>query len=160
MRRIVNTSVNYIDYARSYIISNDFKPEGLWYSIDNEWVERWPNYEKPNFIQIHFKDDRLLVIDTLFTLNKLIEEFSHEGIAGFPFINWRKVAIKYAGIEIRNYQALVYSRRFEHSFADPLLLTTWDCSSGCIWDLSIIEGQKLIDPYKLTDRSNILRKED
>ena len=37
--RIVNTNAVEIDFNMLYTDTKHFKPSGLWYSIDNEWVE-------------------------------------------------------------------------------------------------------------------------
>ncbi|QBI98814.1 hypothetical protein SEA_BOBBY_184 [Mycobacterium phage Bobby] len=61
----------------------------------------------------------------------LIEELREE--VGIPdWIDWGKVAADYGGIIIAPYQ---WSRRM-----DPHWYYTWDCASGCIWNLEAIES--------------------
>lgn len=54
----------------------------------------------------------------------------------FPHvINWKKVAKRYRGIDVRyNDNCTLDYHWFEH----------WDCHSGCIWKLSAVKDMKLV----------------
>jgi len=41
MKRIINTDEKELDLKKIYTLCNNYalKPNGLWYSIDGEWIE-------------------------------------------------------------------------------------------------------------------------
>ena len=123
------------------------KPKGLWYGIDDSWWE-WCALEG---VHAWIKDKRIcrLHIDTsdILFLRSVedIDRFTSEwGIRGHNYydlnydlnyvwdIRWADLAIVYKGIEIAPY---FWERRL-HEITKWYY--TWDCASGCIWDLSAV----------------------
>ena len=119
-----------------------FKPNGLWYSLDDEWTE-WCYGNMPEWIKKHshyleIDQSKILVIETLEDLQKFEERFSVKLlITKFTSINWKKVSMSYSGIEVRNYRQLKSHR--DSSYLERLWFYGWDINGGCIWDLSCIK---------------------
>jgi hypothetical protein len=118
----------------------EYKPEGLWYSMDWEWL-RWvrsemPKWEHPNHFDIEVDLTKMLVLSSVPEIRKFTAEFgmpapyvnSLKFIGGdmkFLYIDWPKVAEQYSGIEIPEYQwPLRHKLMWYYG---------WDVASGCIW---------------------------
>jgi len=147
MKRIVNCE-NDVIYPASYRqLDGRYKPAGLWYSLNTEWVdwltgENWLERIAANNIEIEVDLSKVLVLDTLekiidfqleykmFALERLLE-----------VINWKRVALDYTGIEIRDFNDLKWQGYETPGF--PMAGFTWfygwDVSSGCVWDLSAVK---------------------
>lgn len=128
------------------------KPGGLWVSVDGK--DDWPEWcESNNFslyklryryrITLRKRHD-LIVISTAAALDSFVEQF---GVADPLFkdmamyndcrgINWPRVAQTAKGIIIAPYH---WTRRM-----DSMWYYTWDCASGCIWDVSAIQSVRLM----------------
>jgi len=139
IQRLINTNLKEIDFTFNYVQSNKMKPVGLWYSINYEWLE-WCRYNfriHKEIIEIEIDLSNVLVIDSIFKLNSLTEEFGYFIVEGVKYIDWEKLSKRYSGIEFVNYDEI----RNQLSVLD---LPTWyyglDVSSGCIWDLSVIKN--------------------
>ena len=97
-----------LSLKKRYKQSNEeFKPVGLWYSLDDEWAE-WCWCSMPQWITkySHYLEvdlSRILVIETPDDLQRFEDEFSVQiRQSRFRSLNWKSVAEKYSGIEIRN----------------------------------------------------------
>lgn len=141
MERIhITDSETIITTGRNYQQKQDaFKPFGLWYAINNEWLE-WCEYEMPNWIKKYqFKLEvdlsKILVISNIFELQLFYDEYKNDN-AILGGIHWHKVAEKYCGIEMINYGILKYDNKLEYD----TWLYGWDVSSGCIWDMKALIG--------------------
>ena len=110
------------------------KPKGLWYGIDNEWLD-WCN-EMPGWIHQHnytLKLDmsKILLITNSVQLDRFTDEYKIYplSVAKFLlFIDWKKIALKYSGIEINPY---LWERRLD---MNSTWYYGWDCASGCVWN--------------------------
>jgi hypothetical protein len=115
----------------------DFKPQGFWYSVDEDW-ERWCRSEQPDWLEGHHTHyvflgkERLVYIKDVLELDAFHKRykanpFIHIGLST-EYIDWRLVAAEYDGIEIAPY---LWERRLmgpPHSW-----YYSWDCASGCVW---------------------------
>ena len=149
--RLFNTISKEVDLKRTYPLYKDYhlKPHGLWYSIDTEWIE-WckdnqPSFIKPNSFNLEINLNECIVISTEKELVDFNKEYTIESY--YKYIDWNVVRKKFKGIEIRNYKEL-YEYRYNF---DYLWFSGWDVSSGCIWDLSIINK---VEPYLDLSLSN------
>ncbi|QDM58016.1 hypothetical protein SEA_DALLAS_199 [Mycobacterium phage Dallas] len=127
-----------LDRSRIYTQAVDHKPEGLWVSVAGE--DDWPTWCRGE----EFSFDNLTVCHrvTLVPGANILHLKSPMDIDAFHYlyanrgildwIDWGKVAADYDGIIIAPYQ---WSRRM-----DPHWYYTWDCASGCIWNLEAIES--------------------
>ncbi len=124
--------------------STEFKPRGLWYSLGMEWIEflrdEMPNGAKNRtyLYEIQINPSKVLIIDTE---EKFIEFNSIYSIQNDEYVDWKKVAQSYSGIEIAPY---MWTFRMSHMW-----YYGWDVASGCIWKKDGIENIKLItDKWK------------
>lgn len=148
MNRIHHTNKKTISipYAVPYVQKPDHKPDGLWYGINWEW-EEWcesnmPNWRHGKHFSLQIDMEKILLLDSIVKINNFQEEYGQlpdwmakrdmNILFDHIYINWKKVAEKYSGIEINPYQ---YSLRHK-----MLWLSGWDISSGCIWNLSAIKS--------------------
>lgn len=124
------------------------KPTGLWLSDENE-EESWKWFCEEDagwFDKVKYRADfyikndaNVLILDTLYKIVKFAETYSSPpwmNITATINIYWDKVKQLYSGIIISPYQ---WNLRFQPGF---LWYYGWDCASGCIWDLSVLEEVK------------------
>jgi len=150
----------------------EFKPKGYWYSLGSEWYNHcFLNLELEkvkiqvvcevkikinNFTKFGEKEKgKILVIDTVDDVKKLRSKYgmvkkNKEDEKSYTLIDFQKLSEKYSGIEFRNYKSILKKlKENKNIFADKY---GWyyilDVSSGCVWDLSLIE---VIQKGKLKD---------
>lgn len=122
---------------RDYVKRKSYrKPDGLWITTDNE--NNWKDWCEENCFNLEnlkvrneFKiidTSKILYLETLIKFDMFSRSFS---IADSCNINWEEVSNKWDGIIIPFY---FYERRF-----DPIWYYGWDCSTGCIWNTSILK---------------------
>lgn len=159
-RNKIDTKKN-IKLTREYKhISDQFKPNGLWYGCNDDWYN-WVkkagmkkflhkyihkiNIKNNVMTDIRNKDkNKLLIIKNIkdFDIfNKRYGVGSLKRLANGMYIsykiNWKKVAKEYGGMEIC--PAVLKER------GDYIWYAAWDTASGCIWDTkSIIRNIELI----------------
>ena len=158
MKRIVNKSGPAIIHMnREYTQPNlRRKPVGLWYSIDFEWIEwlKQAGYTPGTTnVSIDVDESRMYIITNLDDLDafQAIYESTDPAKAQFSFIDWEAVAKDWAGVEIRNFQELNKAILNKWDlFAKFPWVSQLDCSSGCIWDLSIINSFESVEPPTTT----------
>ena len=147
MKRVVNTPHKelLLNYSYQKNTSYNLKPNGLWYAIGTEWIEwcesEMPHWVHPYCIEIEIDQNKILLIQTLTDLKKFIIEYSSNPIDSFYTIDWKKLSNECSGIEINNYYTLKW-RLMNLDIGKGIWLSSWDVSSGCIWDLSIIKNWK------------------
>lgn len=142
----------------SYLQNNKYgapgKPNGLWVSVEGEddWAS-WCSSEMPKWIEGRAITEisisaaamhRVLVIENLPTFDAFHEQYAVvlEFKKKWPKeiqskdIDWARVSEAYAGIIIAPYQ---WDRRLNRK---TQWYYGWDCASGCIWDIRVIESCK------------------
>lgn len=154
-----------LDRSRKYDFKQSstdyFKPQGLWLSDEkdfgwNEWCRGQEfGLERLQFetlIEIDMErvihisnDDDLLIFDSLW--NELI----FPGGTYLKKIDWKGVKDTYAGILISPHLSTM---RFDLSW-----YSSWDCASGCIWDLSIITKVSESKPFLSQSRMKFIIEE-
>jgi hypothetical protein len=126
---------------REYVQCVDYKPEGLWLSVQGEYDWEWwcrneafglDRLAHPNLIVLA-PSARLLWLSTPSQIQKFTRRYAvpspaHRFIVG---VDWSIVVEDYQGIVIAPYQW-----KCRHSIG---WYYTWDCASGCIWDLKAID---------------------
>lgn len=139
-KRIHNTNSEQIAlHNMHYQQKVDFKPRGIWYDLNGEWLD-WCSTEMPHYIK---KNDFELKLDfkkmLLLRTEDAVRDFAacyqvqlNPDFSSLRNIDWPRVAQEYAGIEIAPYQ---YSLRFARDF---LWYYGWDCASGCVWSADAI----------------------
>lgn len=132
------------------------KPNGFWVSVEGEddW-KSWCENENfalstlPNDMRVTLTEDaNILFLNREADMMNFQQEFGTTEDIDLPShsykqtaIKWFEVANKYQGIIIPTY---LWSCRMRMDW-----YYTWDCASGCIWDLSAI--QKIESMKKLED---------
>lgn len=141
----------------SYLQAHDTgapgKPNGLWVSVEGEddWLD-WCSGEMPEWVngraitEIVLHDDaKVLKIESDAQLLAFhhrfgavpdyeLQRYPRDMWAKQP--HWRSVAETYAGIIIAPYN---WARRLDR---ETQWYYTWDCASGCIWNLDAIKECK------------------
>jgi len=116
------------------------KPSGLWYAVGTEWIE-WIESEMPHWMGKTFYkieiSNKVLKIDTAKKFEELMKKYGEvRRIPGLKYsrkhnlyINWKKVAEDYSGIEIAPYRW-----HYRHEY---MWYYGWDVASGCIWKKAV-----------------------
>lgn len=128
------------DPTRTYVQEKEhFKPLGLWLSVDGDrdWPE-WCKAEDFNEPGLRHRTEMVLAPDANILHLKSADNIRYftQQYAGLKWgsdrVNWAQVAKDYQGIIIAPYQ---WECRLDHY---TFWYYTWDCASGCVWDLSVI----------------------
>jgi hypothetical protein len=118
---------------------NGFKPHGLWVSDESDfgWA-KWCDGENWNLegfkygVRVDISDfSNILIITNPDDLRSFDKKYRRKLYSCFDVIDWTNVKKIYGGIIITPY---IYSCRFE-----PRWYYSWDCASGCIWDLTNVK---------------------
>jgi hypothetical protein len=138
--RIVLTNKETIENVNVNQVSRKQKPNGIWYSLANEWVdylkydapEMAPNYTNAFSLDIDYT--KVLKIDSP---EKFLE--FHKKYSDGMFVDWKAIQNEgYCGVEIIPFQS-------EYKF-DVQWYYIWDIASGCIWDSSCIKKSTKVYP--------------
>lgn len=111
------------------------KPNGLWYSCGNEWIEfirdqmRWRAQESYYMYEIHVDLASMVVIRDIHEFDAFQQRFGVPDEDGDMMPNWAAVAREYGGVEICPY---ISARRMVDWYYP------WDVASGCVWDPAVI----------------------
>jgi len=135
-KRIFTTNKQYSRFLRPCKKQYEFKPDGLWYSIGDAWID-WCLGEQFGGIGKYIYEIELnpkanmLFLDTPEKVFEFSEKYRRtDGIyALFNSVNidWQKVSQDYDGIEINPYfHELIFSH-------DLIWYYGWDVPSGCLW---------------------------
>lgn len=146
LRRLHLTNVKIDKFKKTEQII-DHKPKGLWYGINDSWIN-WCKSEMPGWLcpyiyEIVLNKRYIKVITTVEQLEEFETEYCEfpKPIIGLtPLsnphnIDYKRLSAAYAGIEIAPY---LYQKRLSsmHYYG-------WDCASGCIWNEVAIKELRL-----------------
>ena len=157
--RTYKTSYNYIHiYDEEFTIYNGIitqklndKPSGFWISypnIDNSWtglcIRIFPDRIDPDLNTIYGVDidtKKVLHINTIKKLESFHKEYSIQ-VSTFLLnhkIKWDVLTEKWSGIFIE--YMYPYLDQFRYPVHQEILswYGTWDCESGCIWNIDAIK---------------------
>lgn len=145
MKRIHLSSCEYLckdvtylpDKAADYL----FKPNGLWYAMDDEWqawsdehnAEIFTGYKYSHELDVDMS--KVCVLDDVKNVMAFHWKYGYDYEGNFKAIDWEKVNADYSGIEVRDYDEL----KLACSFRAIIWLRNWAVSGGCIWDLSAVD---------------------
>jgi hypothetical protein len=151
------------------------KPHGVWYAFGSSWISHI-GIEGGYAYRLKLDDSKLLKLGP-HNISKFIDSYrvliEGEDVARSmgidvenlepekrmaikymfqdkPSIDWGKVAERYAGVEIRDFDSIPRELRSEWRF-----LESWDIDSGCVFDTSIIK-----DAIKLGTIPDFSKEED
>jgi hypothetical protein len=135
---------------------NNLKPVGFWYGFGDEWLNflhkedyfvmnnRRKNIDDKYRYKIKIDKTNIMVIDSIQKSDEFYEIFKGKmELSSIQFIDWEKVAQAYMGIEIPNINAL-RSGDYWMTRNKWWNYSSWDISSGCIWNPMAIQRIKLI----------------
>tara|TARA_R110001592_G_scaffold18816_14_gene77833 strand:- start:29887 stop:30417 length:531 start_codon:yes stop_codon:yes gene_type:complete len=140
----------------------NFKPFCYWYSLGDDWYKFWYEEEKMSkvsnqvvceikikrnmFTTLEKKEKgKILVIDSLEDVHTMNKKYSKKWNGKYKLIDFNQVAKIYSGIEFRNYHKIrkyIYENNLYLSDKYSWYLTV-DVNSGCVWNLDIIEVEKI-----------------
>ena len=149
MERTHMSSANSLDLTTKYYParSSPLKPTGLWYSINNEWLE-WCSGNMPDWVKgwsylLEMDMSDILILSTTKDLKEFNDAYMKKLSQYCYSIDWWKVSRDYPGIEIQKYHHLKWmSDKNLNDFSQLLWLYGWDVSGGCVWDLSLVKAAK------------------
>ena len=137
-----------LDVSRTYKPVMDgpvqFKPTGLWLSdeSDHGW-KQWCEAEQFRTETLKYRtdfklknSDRILRLGSADKLKAFTEQFrANLPIIGMSsiWIDWDRVMKEFGGVVITPY---IWECRLAPGFS---WYYGWDCASGCVWDLSLLE---------------------
>tara|TARA_Y100000389_G_C17323374_1_gene444238 strand:+ start:365 stop:877 length:513 start_codon:yes stop_codon:yes gene_type:complete len=147
-KRNIITDNKIIKLNNKYKQTQDWKPNGIWYSCRNSWYKFIKNedmYERlykyihkikitnNKLTTIKKKDsEKLLIINNINDFDEFYNEYRIlNNKLNYYLIDWKKVSKDYGGIEICPY--LHERRKIKWYY-------TWDVASGCIWNNNIIKN--------------------
>jgi hypothetical protein len=133
------------------------KPNGLWYGINNSWLDWIANeqfrvdyYKKCKRYSIEVDSSKILSLNSKQSISDFTKRFSYipkdlppatKDIFQGCFINWNDITNEYSGIEFNKYFRSIRMQNIWYS--------TIDVSSGCIWNKEAIKDYKEIpNPLK------------
>jgi hypothetical protein len=122
------------------------KPSGFWYGFGDSWLQwvksEMPDWETEHIHIVKINKNRVLRISSYDELVAFTDEYGSQISSMGPnyvYIDWVRVAEKYAGIEINPY--ISKARR------SMMWYYPWDVASGCIWGDDGIVSIELFDEY-------------
>jgi hypothetical protein len=129
-----------LDRTRTYTQMPHFKPIGLWLSDESgfgwkQWLteQDWLLANLAYETQFEVDTTNVLMITTDQALDDFTNKYTKQ-VGLCEDIDWEQVASEYDGIIISPYS---WACRLKHRW-----YYTWDCASGCIWNLQIIENKE------------------
>lgn len=124
-----------LDKKRQYGQQRSSKPAGLWFDVNGDW-RRWCESESFGATRLAYRHDLAPDLQRVLWLKNPddIDRFTSEYRIDRYKLDWHAVANQYAGIVIAPYQ---WTRRLA---VCTLWYYSWDCASGCVWDLTAINA--------------------
>lgn len=152
-----------LNFNQRYNNGIDIKPFGFWYQIEECGI-LWDEYAletwgkniytvelKKNILNKKHKLLSLKTVEEIKIFNKKYKVKIKRKYFNGTMIDWGKVTEEYGGFEIKNYKKINEELRKENNyFRKYSWFNTFDFSSGCIWDLTLIKNIEFFK--KLTDK--------
>ncbi len=139
MIRIHNAEFPVRRWSRQPIIQKNLsdRPEGLWYSINNDWKRFCIESDNLQWIgnynyNVNISNANILKINSLSEVRKFAKVYGEVG-KYTTYINWANVAMNFDGIEVQDYNTDFFADIGANWFY------CWDCASGCIWNLKNVK---------------------
>lgn len=144
--RIINTKNSDINMMNIVDQKSGMKPYGLWYAFGDSWIE-WIKTEMPDrlkeyYYKLEVDTSKILQISSPNELLDFTEEFKDAKKYDSFYIDWKKVAEKYSGIEINPY---IWEMRMSDYTS---WYYGWDVASGCVWDRKAVKKIEKIQSPK------------
>ena len=156
--RLVNTREPRLDAERELPESSGMtavgKPSGLWYGCGTAWLE-WCLREEFGVnryvLEIDVDESRILRLRSPAQIERFVRFYRDDSRALMVHgvgdiiraVDWGRVRERWAGVEIDPYCPALSWTAVGHDFRSPIWYSGWDCSSGCLWDLSAVTGWRV-----------------
>ena len=133
-----------LDRMRKYKPGGSFKPDGLWLSVDDAWLQ-WSRENEmtwadgPGFLVTLRGDANLLVLDTPERMRDFTRAYRHHDPLLKGWIEWKPVVAAFDGILLNPYDNEL---RWD---PDLRWCNPWDCASACIWNLQAIAAVEQLE---------------
>ena len=151
-----------LDYNTKYDQDINIKPEGFWYQFC-DCFQKWKNTNEITNVkfgkyiyQVDLKPNSLTYLDKKSDKNKILVLSNIEEVLKFSrkygksvssklrLIDWEKVSLLFGGIEIKNFNK-IKTEMWKLKVVDRIAwVSSFDFSSGCVWNLDIIKDVKKI----------------
>lgn len=152
---------------REYPEGLSHKPNGIWYSFGMEWINDVGNFAPSlastyKFVHEIKVTDKILILNTIEEAIEFTEKYGSvynpSSIMNYYYIDWKKVAEDYSGIEVMNpyfwsreWTSTIVKDGVEKKYNTHELLfwlRSWDSASGCIWKKDGIESIENVFSYE------------
>jgi len=166
-----------LDNTKTYKQGNDLKPSGFWYQINDcgyKWdTLDWGKYiykaviEPSNVLTIknyqdYLKFDKEYGTERTYKIPKALRESTNDSDSfTTKYVNWKKVSKKYSGFEVKKFNTIKKQLSIDYAKSrKSSWLSSFDFSSGCIWDLKAIKSIKYCCKFskKLQIDSKLINK--
>lgn len=137
------------DRAHVYTFPFNGKPRGFWVSALGE--DDWPSWCQRE----EFGTDRLVIEHKvtiapgarILTLSSPTELLAFDAEYGETELRWRSRSIRWAALE-DHYDGILIAPHQWSVRHDLLWYSSWDCASGCIWNLDAIEAVTALGAFQ------------
>jgi hypothetical protein len=132
-------------YPPKLAANSEFKPNGLWYAIDDAWHERVrvlgaesiASYKFKFVLEIDFS--QMCILENVQELLVFHRKYSYKCGYGCSAIHWDRVMKDYAGIELRDFENLM----IDSAFRGIIWPRNCEMDSGCIWALEAVKWKRI-----------------
>jgi hypothetical protein len=144
----------FLDYY--YEQGPDVKPEGFWYQLRGclfggdvcfgEFLYKVELKQRSlAYLDGEKSTNKILVLSSkkdveIFDKKYGVDYSDGEGEKVYRFVDWEKVSEDYGGFEIKNYIKIKKEIKETNMSRKLLWVTSFDFSSGCIWNTAIIKN--------------------
>ena len=165
MKRIHLSSCAYLGKYVTYLPGRAadylFKPNGLWYAMDDQWQAWCDEHSAGKFgnyrygYELDVDISKVCVLDDVEPVMAFHWKYGYKHEGNVKAIDWQKVMIDYSGIEVQNYDEL----NLACSFRSVIWLRNWAVNGGCIWDLNAVAWNAM-DERKVGLMNEKVRRQD
>ena len=145
-RNAIKKTKNFkLDKDKKYLLREQMKPNGFWYQFKNSGLG-WDNLDWGKHI---YKLD--IDISKIYSITdeKELIEFHNQYCDKINYtIDWKDFSKYYSGFEIKNYINIRKKIGNDELYKKYPWFITFDFSSGCIWDLDVINNIEYFGKYK------------
>ena len=131
---------NFAIDVREYSLQNIARPEGVWLSIEDSWLEwcrahrTWKNKLNYWYTILIDADASILRIDSERELVAFTKEYGKTKLSDYLWPDWARVCSEFQGI-------IITLPCEPHLWRDDPVTrwyVPWSCPSGCVWDTTVL----------------------
>ena len=133
-----------LDKETKYILREEAKPNGFWYQFKDSGLV-WGTLDWGKHIyELNIDISKIYTIKDEKDLIEFHNIYSRDNNYA---IDWKAVSEFYSGFEIKNYINIREKIGNDEMYKKYPWFTTFDFSSGCLWDLEIVKKIKYFGKY-------------